>query len=176
MSDTIKQMISADEIDKRLREIAQEVKEEFVGEELILVGVLKGAIVLMTDLARKLDLDVEFDFIEVSSYGNATETSGVIKINKDLKHSITGKNVLLIEDIIDTGLTLNSLRNHLLAQNPAKLKICVLLDKPDRREVEGIVPDYTGFTIPDKFVVGYGLDYAQKYRHLPYIGEVILNS
>ena len=124
----------------------------------------------MADLARQIKLPVEFDFIDVSSYGSAFESSGVIKINKDLENSITGKDVLLVEDIIDSGATLDFILRHLNAKLPESLRICALLDKPARRTVEGVGLDYTGFTIPDEFVVGYGLDYDQRYRNLPYIG------
>jgi len=136
--------------------------------------VLKGAVVFAADLARKLDADVAFDFVDISSY-QGTASTGAVKINMDLEAAVTGKHVLLVEDILDTGRTLAHLKNHLLNQQPAALKICVLLDKPERREVD-LTADYVGFTIPNKFVVGFGLDYDQKYRSLPYVGVLELEG
>jgi hypoxanthine phosphoribosyltransferase len=165
-------MIPAEKIERRIDEIARDVSRDFAGKTITLICVLKGGVMFMVDLARKLNHTVELDFMDISSYGDSTESSGVIRIKKDLENPISGKNVLLVEDIIDSGRTLTRLRQHLLAQSPACLKICALLDKPDRRavDVDVVKPDYIGFVIPDEFVVGYGLDYAQRYRNLSYIG------
>lgn len=170
MNDNIKVMISAEELDKKVSELAKQINEDYKGKTVSLLCVLKGGVVFTVDLAKKLDLDMELDFMDISSYGDGTESTGVIKINLDLEQPITGKHVLLVEDIIDSGRTLSRVKKHLLGQRPASFKICTLLDKPDRRVVNDAKPDYTGFVIPDEFVIGYGLDYAQKYRNLPYIG------
>ncbi len=170
MKERVKTLIPAEEIQKRLDELVVEIEKDFAGNVITLICVLKGGVIFMVDLAKKLRHPVEFDFLEISSYGNETVSSGHIKINKDLQNPITGKHVLLVEDIIDSGHTLKKLVNHLSLQNPASLKICTLLDKPDRRAVEGVHVDYTGFVIPNEFVVGYGLDYMQLYRNLPFIG------
>jgi len=165
-------MISAEEIDARLCELAREIEAGFTGETLTLVCTLKGAVVFFVDLAKKLSMPLKMDFLEAASYGDAQNSSGIIKISKDLTNTITGEHVVLIEDIIDTGATLSQLRAHLLRQKPASFKICALLDKPSRRIVDDVTPDYVGFTIEDKFVLGYGLDYMQRYRNLPYIGTM----
>ena len=157
MKERIEVLLSAEQIDKRMAELADELYQEFGDEQVELVCALKGAVVTIVDLAKKMKMPVTMNFMSVSSYGNSTESSGNINIKMDLDADITGKNVLIVEDIIDTGRTLK------------KLKLVTLLDKPDRRVVD-IKADYTGFTIPDAFVVGYGLDYAQKYRNLPYVG------
>lgn len=169
MNEKIEMLISEDELNKRISEIADEIKKDFNDEDITLICVLKGGVMFMTDIAKKLPQKVEFEFIDVSSYGNSTVSKGSVTLNKDLINSIEGKNVILLEDIVDTGRTLSYLIAYLKQKNPAKLKICTLLDKPSRRVVE-INADYIGFTIPDAFIVGYGLDYAQKYRNLPYIG------
>jgi hypoxanthine phosphoribosyltransferase len=155
-------------IRERISEIAASISEEYKGQELIFTGVLKGAVIFMSDLVRSLDrsLDARMDFIAVSSYGNASTSSGAVKMIKDMDTHIEGKNVILVEDIMDTGLTLSYLREMLMARGPETLKTCVLLEKPDRKKVDFIM-DYRGFTIPDEFVVGYGLDYAGKWRNLP---------
>ncbi len=170
MTEDITVLISEADIQKRISEIALEIKEKYKGKTITLICVLKGGIIFMVDLARMLDLNVELDFMEISSYGSGTESSGIIKIQKDIQNQITGKHVILVEDIIDSGRTLSSLVRHLKAQNPNSLEVCTLLDKPDRRVVDEVNPEYVGFVIPDRFVVGYGLDYDQKYRNLPYIG------
>jgi len=172
MKEIIDVMITEAAIQKRIEELAEDISRDYSGRTLSLICVLKGGVMFLSDLARKLklDVDVEMDFMDVSSYGDATESSGAVRIDKDLDQPITGKHVLLVEDILDTGRTLSKLLRHLSGQQPASLKVCTLLDKPERRIVDGVVPAYVGFTIPDKFVVGYGLDYAQKYRQLPYIG------
>ena len=161
MKERIEVLLSAEQIDRRMAELADELYQEFGDEQVELVCALKGAVVTIVDLAKKMK--------SVSSYGNSTESSGNINIKMDLDADITGKNVLIVEDIIDTGRTLKKLKELLISRNPKKLKLVTLLDKPDRRVVD-IKADYTGFTIPDAFVVGYGLDYAQKYRNLPYVG------
>ncbi|HIY03627.1 MAG TPA: hypoxanthine phosphoribosyltransferase [Candidatus Anaerotignum merdipullorum] len=171
MKERVEVMISSEEISKRLEEIAKQVQEDFHGEQIELVCVLKGGVVTMVELAKKLRMPVTMNFMDVSSYGDGTESSGHIKILRDLDEDITGKNVLLVEDIIDSGRTLGLLRTLLIQRNPKLFKICTLLDKPDRR-VTQVPVDYVGFTIPDAFVVGYGLDYAQKYRNLDYVGVV----
>lgn len=169
MKERIEVLITEDTLNKRITEIAEDITKDFGNKDLILVCVLKGGVMFMTDIAKKLNQKVEFEFIDVSSYGNETVSSGKIKLNKDIENSIEGKNVILLEDIVDTGRTLNYLIEYLKEKNPAVLKVCTLLDKPSRRIVN-INADYIGFTIPDSFIVGYGLDYAQKYRNLPYIG------
>jgi len=170
MTDNIEVLISSAAIKKRVEEIGRQISDDYFGKQITLICVLKGGVIFMVDLARNIEVPVELDFLEVSSYDNATESSGIIKINKDLKNPITGKDVLLVEDIIDSGRTLSMLVRHLQSQEPASLKVCTLLDKPDRRTVPDVEPEYVGFVIPDEFVVGYGLDYAQKYRNLSYIG------
>jgi hypoxanthine phosphoribosyltransferase len=153
----------------RVAELGRLISSEYRGTELLLLGILRGAVVFMADLARQLAIPVELDFMAISSYGNSTESTGVVRILKDLDESIEGKHVLIVEDILDTGLTLGYLIENLKRRNPASLAICTLLDKQKPRE-QTMQPTYTGFTIPDRFVVGYGLDFAQKYRNLPYIG------
>ncbi|NLW17805.1 MAG: hypoxanthine phosphoribosyltransferase [Firmicutes bacterium] len=163
-------LISREEIAAKVAELGQQISADYAGEKLLAICVLKGAIIFTADLLRHLTtIDVALDSIAVSSYGDSTRSSGVVRFLKDLDESIEGRHVLLIEDIIDSGLTLKYLTENLLSRKPKSLKICTLLDKPSRRKVD-IKPDYCGFTIPDSFVVGYGLDYAQKYRHLPDVG------
>lgn len=173
MSEKIKVMISEEEVDKKIVEIAEKINEEFKGEEVHLICILKGSVFFTCELAKRIALPVTIDFMQVSSYGDGTESSGRVRIAKDLDESVEGKNIIVIEDIIDSGRTLSYLMNLLKVRNPKSIKLCTLLDKPDRRVVD-INVDYTGFVIPDEFVVGYGLDYAQKYRNLPYIGVVEL--
>lgn len=167
----IEVMLSEEQIAAKVTELAKQIEKDFAGEELLVVGILKGASVFVSDLIRKIDLDVNIDFMSVSSYGSGTESSGVVKILKDLDVNIEGKNVLIVEDIIDSGLTLSNLVAALQTRNPKALKLCTLLDKPQRRTVN-IPVDYVGFIIEDKFIVGYGIDWAEKYRNLPYIGIV----
>ena len=174
MSESVEMMIPKDEIEQKIAELGRRVTEDYAGKDLTLVCVLKGGVVFMADLARQIGLPVEFDFIDVSSYGSAMESNGVIKINKDLENPIAGKDVLLTEDIIDSGNTLSFIIKHLQAKLPRSLRVCAFLDKPGRRTAEGIEVDYVGFTIPDRFVVGYGLDYDQRYRNLPYVGVLKL--
>jgi hypoxanthine phosphoribosyltransferase len=169
MKETVSVIISADEIDRRLSELAEDIKRDYAGKTITLVCALKGAVIFMADLARKLDNNVEFDFLKASSYGDERISNGNVTLSHKTE-PLTGKHVLLIEDIVDTGHTLVFLRNHITAMNPATFKICALLDKPDRRQAHEAKYDYLGFSIPDIFIVGYGLDYAQRYRNLPYIG------
>lgn len=165
------QLLGSEEIQNRVRELGQQISKEYAGQEILVIGILKGAFVFCADLMRNLTVQTGLDFMAVSSYGSSTESSGVIRIVKDLEASVEGRHVLLVEDIVDSGLTLKYLREYLQHQNPASLKVCVLLDKPQRRKTQ-VVVDYTGFTIPDEFIVGYGIDYAEHYRHLPYIGLI----
>ncbi|HEX2037143.1 MAG TPA: hypoxanthine phosphoribosyltransferase [Chloroflexota bacterium] len=162
-------LITEGELTRRVSELAEEVRRHYLGQDLVLVGVLKGAIMFMTDLARQIRLPLEMDFMAVSSYGNATQSSGVVRITKDLDGSIEGRNVLLVEDIVDSGMTLRYLLENLRNRNPASLRVCALLNKRVQRKAD-VTVEHVGFEIPDRFVVGYGLDYAENYRHLPYIG------
>ncbi len=166
-----KVMISKEEIELKVKEIAKKIEKDYEGQELFIIGVLKGACVFVSDLIREINLPVTLDFMAVSSYGMSTESSGVVKIIKDLDMDITGMNVIIVEDIIDTGLTLNYLREYLGARHVKSLKICTLLDKPQRRKCE-VIADYVGFSIEDKFIVGYGIDCKEQYRNLPYIAAV----
>ncbi len=158
-------LISGEQMQQRIQELAQQINRDYKGKSLLVVGILKGAVLFFSDLVRQLDMDVRFDFMTISSYGGSTESTGEVKIRKDLDTSISGQNVLIVEDIIDTGLTLTALRELLLTRKPASFKICCMLDKPSRRKVE-IKPDYCCFEIPDEFVIGYGLDYDQSGRQL----------
>ena len=167
-------MISEDEIQKRIAEMGKEISKDYEGETILTICVLKGACIFMSDLLKNITTDTNIDFMAVSSYGAETSSSGVVRILKDLDSSIEGKHVLIVEDIVDSGLTLHYLRDYLLGRKPKTLKICTLLDKPERREAD-IAPDYTGFVIENKFIVGYGLDYQEKYRNLPYITCLIEN-
>ncbi len=165
-----RKLIAEDELRAKVLQLAKRIDADYAKEEeLVLITLLKGGVIFAVDLMRNLTVPVELDFMSVSSYGATTKTSGVVKVVKDLDVDISGRNVLLVEDIIDSGLTLSYVRDMLLDRNPKDLKICTILDKPSRRKTE--VPiDYVGFEIPDEFVIGYGLDYAQKFRNLPYIG------
>ncbi len=162
-------LIGREEIETRISEIAQEISRDYRDRDLVMIGVLKGAFVFLADLARQLELPLEIDFVAVSSYGTDTESSGVVKIVKDVDLEIAGKDVLLVEDIVDTGLTLKYLSGMLRDKGPASVEICTLLNKPDARKVD-IYVKYCGFNVPPRFVVGYGLDYAERYRQLPYVG------
>ena len=161
-------LIEADALQARISELGQEVSKEYEGRDLLLVGVLKGAVFFMADLMRELTVPCEIDFMAISSYGAATDSSGVVRILKDLDVNIAGRHVLVVEDIIDSGLTLSYLMRSLRARKPASLEICALLTKPDRREIE-VPVRFVGFEIPNKFVIGYGLDFAERYRNLPYV-------
>ena len=167
--------LTEEQLDKRIAEIGAEITKRFAGESVYLVCILKGSIFFTTELAKRIGLPMTMDFMSVSSYGMDTKSSGVVKIVKDLDDSIKGKNVIVVEDVVDSGRTLSYLLDMLKDRGPKSLRLCTLLDKPERRVVQVHV-DYTGFEIPDEFVVGYGLDYAQKYRNLPYIGVVELDE
>ncbi len=168
----IDQLISAKSIAARVEELATDIRTHFDGtDKLVVVGLLRGSFVFIADLVRELDLPVEVDFLEASSYGNSTKSSREVRILKDLRGEIAGRDVLVVEDIVDTGLTLHHVLRLLESRNPARIEVCALLDKPTRREVD-IKATWTGFTIPDEFVVGYGIDFAQRNRNLPYIGKV----
>lgn len=162
----LKVFISREQIAKRVAEIAAQISEDYAGESVVLLGVLKGAAIFLSDLSRHITLDATFDFISVSSYGNAKQNSGEVKMLKDVDQSLEGKNIILVEDILDTGLTLTYLSRVLKAHKPKTFRIAALLDKKARR-IENIQADYVGFEIPDEFVVGYGMDYAERYRNLP---------
>jgi hypoxanthine phosphoribosyltransferase len=164
-------LISEDEIHSKLVELGEQITADYAGQDLLLVGVLKGAFMVMADLARHIKLPLEFDFMAVSSYGSATHTSGVVRILKDLDHEIQGRNVLLVEDIIDSGLTLNYLLKNLRTRKPATLEVAALLHKTEMQRVPLDIK-YRGFDIPSEFVVGYGLDYGEKYRNLPYVATL----
>ena len=166
-----KVMISQDELEKGVSRLAEEVNRDYKGKEVIILGILKGCFVFMADLIKKLDCDVSVYFMEVSSYLDGTVSTGKIKIKKDINVDIKGKDVLIVEDIIDSGNTLTRLKEVLAEREPASVKICTLLSKPSRRQVE-LEADYTGFVIEDKFIIGYGLDCGERFRQLPYIAEV----
>jgi hypoxanthine phosphoribosyltransferase len=172
MNENITIKITEKQIEERISEIAKEIMNDFLGETVILVCILKGGVMFMVDLAKKLDMNVEYEFMEISSYGDSQKSTGVIKISKDIKNPVTGKNVIVIEDIVDTGRTLQYVVNHLKAQKPKVLKVCALLDKPVKRVIEGANADYVGFVVPDEFLVGYGLDDKQLCRNLSYIGVI----
>ncbi len=161
-------LISEEKIGQRVREIGEQISRDYRSERIVIVGVLKGCFIFLSDLIRQVSVPHEVDFIAVSSYGNSTESSGVVRLLKDLETDIHGRHVLLVEDIVDTGSSLAYIRENLETRNPASLRICALLDKRERREREVSV-DYVGFEIPNRFVVGYGLDYAERYRDLPYV-------
>ena len=167
--DLQKILINSEQIEKRVKELGEEITRDYKGESVLMVAILRGAVVFFADLVKSVDLDVRLDFMVVSSYGSSSTSSGEVRIVKDISQPIEGMNVILVEDIIDTGNTLKNLRKMLLTRNPKSLKIASLLDKPSRRKVE-IEGDYVGFEVPNEFVVGYGLDYAEKYRNLPEIG------
>ena len=164
--DKLRVLITREQIAAKVTEMAAQITADFAGEPVVLLGVLKGATIFLADLAREIKLDASFDFIAVSSYGKAKQQSGEVKLMKDVDQSVEGKNIILVEDILDTGLTLTYIKNMLLAHQPKALKIAALLDKVSRR-TEPIRGDYVGFVIPDEFVVGYGLDFAERYRNLP---------
>lgn len=162
-------LYSEEQLKARVAELGKQISEDYAGQEVMLLSVLRGAFVFMADLARAIDLPMTLDFMAVSSYGKGTSSSGQVQITKDLTEDISGRHVLIVEDILDSGNTLHYLLKILEQRHPASMKVCTLLDKPDRR-VKPVHVDYTGFTIPDAFVVGYGMDYAEKYRNLPYLG------
>lgn len=162
-------LLSEEDIQKTVEQMGAEISRDYAGRELVLVGILKGSVMFMSDLMKEITIPCCMDFMAVSSYGNATETSGVVRILKDLDFGIEGKDVLIVEDIIDSGVTLNYLLDYLKARKPNSLEIACIMNKPERRKVH-IDVKYQGFTVPDSFLVGYGLDYAEKYRNLPYVG------
>lgn len=170
---SIKPYISEEDILKRVEELAKEIDKDFEGEKVLLIGLLIGSVVFLSDLCRKLKTADTLDFMVVSSYGNGMESSRNVKIIKDLEENVKDRNILIVEDIIDTGNTLKKVKEIIETREPKKIKIVTLLDKPERREVDDIEVDYVGFKIPDEFVVGYGIDFAQKHRTLPYVGIVV---
>ncbi|MDO4804546.1 MAG: hypoxanthine phosphoribosyltransferase [Lachnospiraceae bacterium] len=176
MTDNIKVMITEDRIEERVRELGAQISRDYAGKTVHMICVLKGGVYFMTALSNRIDISVpvSMDFMSVSSYGAGTKSSGIVKIVKDLDEPLAGKDVLVVEDIIDSGRTLSYLLKLLRERKPASLRLCTLLDKPDRRVMKDVVVDYCGFEIEDKFVVGCGMDYDQKYRNLPYIGEITL--
>ncbi len=171
MAETVKEMLSEEELNTRIRELGEQISRDYEGEEVFLVCILKGAAFFACELAKRITVPVTIDFMATSSYGSGTVSSGEVQIKKDLDLGVEGKNVIIVEDIIDSGNTLNYLSGLFKDRKAKSVKMCAMLDKPERREVD-VPMDYIGFTIPDAFVVGYGLDYDQKYRNLPYIGVV----
>ncbi len=169
--DVEKVLISEEELKRRIAEMGRQITQEYQGELLTIVGILKGASIFFADLARSIDLPLQMDFMSVSSYGTEATSSGVVKIIKDLDADVTGRHILLVEDIIDTGITLAYLRDYLSNRGAKSVKICTLLDKPSRRE-KAVQVDYIGFTMPDEFIIGYGIDYAENYRNLPYVASL----
>jgi hypoxanthine phosphoribosyltransferase len=172
MPDVKEVLISSSEIQEKLREMGETITQDYRGERPLLIGVLRGAVIVLGDLMRNIDLPCEIDFMDISSYGTGTSSSGVVRILKDLEEDITGRHVLIVEDIVDTGLTLSYLRRTLLQRRPDSLEICALLTKPSRRQVDLIVK-YLGFEVPDEFVIGYGIDFAGAYRNLPDIRVLV---
>ena len=171
MADKIRVLLTEEEVNKRISEVAEQINRDYAGRHVHLICILKGGVFFTCELAKRLDLSVSLDFMSVSSYGAGTKSSGIVKIVKDLDEPLEGKEVIIVEDIIDSGRTLSYLIEVLKQRNPKSIHLCTLLDKPERRERD-VKVDYVGFEIPDEFVVGYGLDYDQKYRNLPYIGVV----
>lgn len=169
INDIEKILISENELQERIKTMGSEITADYKNKEILMIGVLRGAVIFMSDLARAIKVPVAIDFMAVSSYGASTSSSGVVRILKDLDEEVEGKNLLIVEDIIDSGLTLKYLLENLKSRNPASVKLCTLLNKPERRKVNVDI-DYNGFMVPDEFVVGYGLDYNEKYRNLPFIG------
>ena len=171
MAETVRVLVEEEEVDKRIRDLGEQISKDYEGKEVHLICVLKGGVFFMCELAKRINVQMSMDFMSVSSYGDGTASSGVVKIAKDLDETLEGKDVLIVEDIIDSGRTLSYLIEILKKRGPKSLRLCTLLDKPERR-VKDVKVDYVGFNIPDEFVVGYGLDYDQKYRNLPYIGAL----
>ena len=169
MAEKIKVLVSEQEVDARIEELGKKISEDYAGKQVHLICILKGGVFFMCELAKRITVPVSMDFMSVSSYGDGTKSSGIVKIAKDLDETLEGKDVIIVEDIIDSGRTLYYLMDVLQQRKPNSMKLCTLLDKPERRVVD-VKVDYMGFNIPDEFVVGYGLDYAQRYRNLPYIG------
>ena len=173
LKDVERILITSEEIGARVRELGQQITNDYAGQEILMIGVLRGAVIFMADLARSIKRPMDIDFMAITSYGLSTNSSGVVRIIKDLDEVVEGRHILIIEDIIDSGLTLNYLVDNIKSRKPASVRICTLLSKPDRRKVN-VTVDYNGFIIPDHFVVGYGLDYAGRFRELPYLG--VLNA
>ena len=171
MAEKVNVLVTEEDVDKRIKELGEQISKDYAGKQVHLICVLKGGVFFMCELAKRITVPVSMDFMSVSSYGDGTKSSGVVKIAKDLDETLEGKDVLIVEDIIDSGRTLYYLMDILSKRNPNSMKLCTLLDKPERR-VKDVKVDYVGFNIPDEFVVGYGLDYAQRYRNLPFIGVV----
>lgn len=172
MEGIVEVLISREKVEERIKELAKEIEKDYAGKELVCVGLLKGSVMFMADLIKAIDLDLRIDFMKVSSYGSGTNSTGVVKILKDVDVDLAGKDVLIVEDIIDTGLTILNVKDFLNKKNPNSVKVCTLLDKPSRRVVE-VKGEYVGFEIPDEFVVGYGLDLDEKYRNLPFVGRFV---
>lgn len=172
MQEVVNVMFSEEEVEQRITELAEQINRDYAGKSLHLICILKGSVFFCCELAKHITVPVTLDFMCVSSYGNGTESSGTLTVKKELDEEIEGLDCLLVEDIVDSGNTLALTKEMLLKRRPSSLRLCTLLDKPDRREV-AVNVDYTGFVIPDEFVVGYGLDYAQKYRNLPYVGVLV---
>lgn len=168
-NDILKVLLTKEQLDKRVQELGKELSKKFEGEEPLFIGILKGSFIFMADLIRNVDLKCAMDFMAVSSYGGGTSSTGAVKINKDLNEDITGRHIVIVEDILDSGVTLNYLCGYLQNRKPASITLVTLLDKPARRK-SPVKADYIGFVVPDEFVVGYGLDYAEKYRNLPFVG------
>ena len=164
-------LVGAEDLTRRVKELADQISIDYAGKDLLLIGVLKGAVFFVSDLMRHLEIPVEVDFMAVASYGSATRSSGVVRILKDLDAAIDGRDVLIVEDIVDSGLTLQYLLRNLAGRNPRSLEVCALLIKPERREVD-LHTRYVGFEIPDRFAIGYGLDHAERYRNLPYVAAL----
>ena len=171
MAEKIRVLVSEEDVDRRIEELGKQISEDYAGKQVHLICVLKGGVFFLCELAKRITIPVSLDFMSVGSYGDGTQSSGIVKIVQDLSTSIEGKNVIVVEDIIDTGRTLSYLLENLKTRSPKSVRLCTLLDKPERRVVD-VKVDYVGFEIPDEFVVGYGLDYNQQYRNLPYIGFV----
>lgn len=172
MEGIVEVLISREKVEERIKELAKEIEKDYAGKELVCVGLLKGSVMFMADLIKSIDLDLRIDFMKVSSYGSGTNSTGVVKILKDVDVDLAGKDVLIVEDIIDTGLTILNVKDFLSKKNPNSVKVCTLLDKPSRRVVE-VKGEYVGFEIPDEFVVGYGIDLDEKYRNLPFVGRFV---
>ena len=172
MEGIVEVLISREKVEERIKELAKEIEKDYAGKELVCVGLLKGSVMFMADLIKAVDLDLRIDFMKVSSYGSGTNSTGVVKILKDVDVDLAGKDVLIAEDIIDTGLTILNVKDFLSKKNPNSVRVCTLLDKPSRRVVE-VKGEYVGFEIPDEFVVGYGLDLDEKYRNLPFVGRFV---
>ncbi len=168
-NDILRVLISKEALSQKVQEIGAQISKDYEGKNLMMVSVLKGSVVFMADLMRAVTVPAEIDFMSVSSYGTGAKTSGVVKIIKDLDIELAGRDLLIVEDILDSGLTLSYIKKILMERGPRSIKICTLLDKPERRKAD-VFADYSGFEVPDEFVVGYGLDFAEKYRNLPYIG------